>query len=269
MLSSGCRVVPFAHRRPCYAPSLVAPLTYVVVTCASLALSLFVRRPLSLGTPLTPPCLLGHTCRGASGLPRSSQRHPRAWPVLMVLARRGSPPAPTPTAGIDWPNLPSPMLHTYVSSVLDVSFVYCNYFILMCKRRSEDVAHVVYVAGVSEAYCKRLFKMFHLFTDVCCNLFLSGCCICFTHMLQQYVSNVLVVSVLCCSKWFRVASCKSGCFVCLRHMCNCVFQIFHLLSDVCCTQMFFRLQMFYAIQSGASGLGTRRAGGPTDGTARG
>jgi hypothetical protein len=69
------------------------------------------------------------------------------------------------------------------------------------------VAYVAYVTSVSETCCKRLFKMFYLFLDVCCNSFLSEGYICFTHILQQYVPNVLVVSVLCYSKWFHVASC--------------------------------------------------------------
>ena len=33
--------------------------------------------------------------------------------------------------------------------------------------------------------------------------------------VQLYVSNV---SVLCCSKWFHIASYKSTCFVCFTHM---------------------------------------------------
>jgi hypothetical protein len=54
-----------------------------------------------------------------------SQGHPRAWPVLVVLARRGSPPAPTLMVGINWPDFPFPMLHMYVSSVSDVLDVCC------------------------------------------------------------------------------------------------------------------------------------------------
>jgi hypothetical protein len=48
--------------------------------------------------------------------------------------------------------------------------------------------------------------------------FLSGCCICFTHILQWYVPNVSAILVLRCSKWFHIASCKSGCFVCFTHI---------------------------------------------------
>jgi hypothetical protein len=54
-------------------------------------------------------------------------------------------------------------------------------------------------------------KCFICFRCMFASVFISGCCICFTHMLQDYVLNVLSVSVLCCSKCFLVASCK--CFL--------------------------------------------------------
>jgi hypothetical protein len=92
-----------------------------------------------------------------------------------------------------------------------------------------DVAHIVMVVYV---YCKRLFQMFYLFffrrmLQVC----LFGCHICFTHMLQEYVRNVLAVSVLCCNKYFHVANCKF--FMWMLRMfhtlcCKCMFQIFYL-----------------------------------------
>jgi hypothetical protein len=98
--SSSCRAVPFRHRWPRHAPSLSASLTCVAVTYVA---HFLVIRPLPIivGAPLTLPWSLGHTCHGASGLPRPSQGHPRAWPVLVVLARRALPAAPTPIAGID------------------------------------------------------------------------------------------------------------------------------------------------------------------------
>jgi hypothetical protein len=52
---------------------------------------LFIRRQSPLGPPLTLLWPLGHTCCGASGLPRSSQGHPRAWLVLVVLAASSYP----------------------------------------------------------------------------------------------------------------------------------------------------------------------------------
>jgi hypothetical protein len=46
--------------------------------------------------------------RCASGRPWPRQGHPRARPVLAVLTRRCSTPAPTPTTGIEWPVLSLP-----------------------------------------------------------------------------------------------------------------------------------------------------------------
>ena len=67
-------------------------------------------------------------------------------------------------------------------------------FIGMLQKFHMDVAKVdrdvAYVASVSEACCKSLFKMFHLFQT---KRFLSGCCICFTHMLQVFYLNVAYV----------------------------------------------------------------------------
>jgi hypothetical protein len=106
--------------------------------------------------------------------------------------------------------------------------------------------------------------MFHLFLDVCCNLFLSGCCICFTHILQQYVPNVSTISVLCCSKWFYVAvtildvSCVSHtcckCMFQMIHYFRCMFHSnnFHVASVLCCS---------VGDEPRASGLGARRVGG--------
>jgi hypothetical protein len=103
----------------------------------------------------------------------------------------------------------------------------------------------------SEAYCKRLFKMLHLFSNVCCNRFLSGCCICCNNMFP----NVLVLSVLCYSKWFDVASCK--CFIlnvshtCCKSIFPNVSSIFSLMSHSCCKF----LCCSTAVEPGASGRG--------------
>jgi hypothetical protein len=90
-----------------------------------------------------------------------------------------------------------------------------------------------------------LFKMFHLFPDVCCNLCLSG-------MLQRYIPNISTVLVLCCSKWFYVASYKSGCFVRFTHMLQVRVPDISSLLDICCIQMFFMLQVFYVVRPRAS-----------------
>ena len=80
----------------------------------------------------------------------------------------------------------------------------------------------------------------------------SGCCICFTHMLQVYVLNVSVVSILRCNKCFHVASCKffiwmlhmfhthvasvcSKYFICFRRMLHSsvsCYKCFHV-SEIC------------------------------------
>ena len=76
-----------------------------------------------------------------------------------------------------------------------------------CKRFDLDVAYVSHICSNS------MFKMFHLFQPyIAASVFmlqvasvLSGCCICFTHMLQVYVLNISCVfrrmlhsSVSCC-----------------------------------------------------------------------
>jgi hypothetical protein len=57
-----------------------------------------------------------------------------------------------------------------------------------------DVAKVdrndAYVAVVERECCKRLFPMFHLFFQTYIASCLSGCCICFTHMLQVFYPDV-------------------------------------------------------------------------------
>ena len=82
-----CRALPptasHPHRRPRRAPSQSPAL---------LAPSPSVRPPSPSHAPLTPPWPLGRTFLGALGLPRPSQGHPRARPMLVVLARRRLPP---------------------------------------------------------------------------------------------------------------------------------------------------------------------------------
>ena len=62
---------------------------------------------------------------------------------------------------------------------------------------SMDVAkvdrEVSYVAMAVHVCCKRLFQMFHLFFKRMLQLCLSGCYICFTHMLQVFYLDVAYV----------------------------------------------------------------------------
>ena len=98
------------------------------------------------------------------------------------------------------------MFHTYVArvyvrNVSSVSGVCCKHFYL-------DVAHVSHIC------CKSMFEMFQLFQPyVAISVFmlqvasvLSGCCICFTHMLQVYVPNISSALGVCCIQVFHVTS---------------------------------------------------------------
>jgi hypothetical protein len=101
--SSRCRVVPFPHHPSRRAPSLPAPLT-----CAARSLAIRLS-PNAIGR-IADPAIAARThvpwrLRSFS----LSQGHPRAWPVLVVLARRCLPLGPTPTTGINWPR-PSPVM---------------------------------------------------------------------------------------------------------------------------------------------------------------
>jgi hypothetical protein len=100
-----------------------------------------------------------------------------------------------------------------------------------CKSRLRDVAHVAYVANVSEAYCKCLFKMFHLFSDVCCNRFWYDvayvshiCCnsmFLMFELFQFYVATAFILQVASvlfeCFDYVLytyIASACSKCFIC-------------------------------------------------------
>ena len=111
--------------------------------------------------------------------------------------------------------------HTYVASVYYRCFIY---FRRMLHSSASDVQmyvlqavfhvdvakvnqDIAYVASISETCCKRLFKMlFRLFLSI---FYLDVAYV--SHMLQEYVPMVSVVSVLCFDKCFHVASCK--CFI--------------------------------------------------------
>jgi hypothetical protein len=93
---------------------------------------------------------------------------------------------------------------------------------------------VTYVEMVVHVRCKRLSQMFYLFFRCMLQLCLSGCCICFTHMLQvlsgccvclQWFSNVLQVfhthvsSFICLLLY--VVSVPSECFKNRSRYCTC------------------------------------------------
>jgi hypothetical protein len=121
-------------------------------------------------------------------------------------------------AGIDWPSLRSHILHMYVSSVLDVSDVCCYYFILMLQKYIGGCCTCCICCNCFRGILRAFVQNVSSISRCLLQYFLSRCCICFTHMLRRYISNVSTVSILCCSKWFHVASCKSGRFMCFIHM---------------------------------------------------
>ena len=57
-------------------------------------------------------------------------------------------------------------------------------------------------------------------------------------MLQEYVPNILGVSILLCSKCFHVASVLSGCCICFTHMLQVYGPNDSSTLDLCCIQVF-------------------------------
>jgi hypothetical protein len=69
-----------------------------------------------------------------------------------------------------------------VASVLESC---CKRLFKMFQLFQTYVASIFYlnVAHVSHICCKHMFKIFQLFQSYAASVFLSGCYICFTHML--------------------------------------------------------------------------------------
>jgi hypothetical protein len=103
-------------------------------------------------------------------------------------------------------------------------------FCLDVAKVDRDVACVAMVVHVC---CKRMLPMFHMFFQTYVASVFIWCCICFTHMLQVFLSGCYVYL-----QWF---SSVSGVF------CKCfgrMSQVFHLSSDVrcnCCIWMFSKV----------------------------
>ena len=173
-----------------------------------------------------PPLLMLVVPSRASGRSPPSQGHLRARPMLVVLARRRSAPAPTRRlestgSGLFLPLCCKCMLkcfrcyHMYAASV---SYGYC-------KSRSGCCICCKCFRGMLKAFVQNVSSV----SDVCCRRFRSRCCTYFTHMFQEYVPNISIVSVLCCNKCFHVASCK--CFIQMLHM-------FHTHVAIVCFKCF-------------------------------
>jgi hypothetical protein len=106
-----------------------------------------------------------------------------------------------------------------------------------------------YVASV----LKIIFYSFHMYVAASV---LSGCCICFIHMLQVFILDVAYVSHTCYK-----------CFIWMLHIficCNNMFQMFHLwptyvASKCFMLQVFTRARWVMGARPGCQGMGHSRA----------
>jgi hypothetical protein len=135
------------HHWPCRALSLPALLTYAAQLHPS-----HLRRSLPLRpSPIVVGCVVDPAMAAGAHVPwhlMSSPPEPRAptsVPVLVVLARRGSLLAPTLTGRINRPNLPSLMLHLYISSVSDLLDICCKCFYLDVAKVDRTMLHMLQV----------------------------------------------------------------------------------------------------------------------------
>jgi hypothetical protein len=81
------------------------------------------------------------------------------------------------------------MLQAYVSSVSDVSEICFKCFHTDVTKVDQDIA---YVAMVVHVYCKRMFPMFLLFSDVVASVFIW-----MLQMFHTYVASVLSGYYVC------------------------------------------------------------------------
>jgi len=116
-----------------------------------------------------------------------------------------------------------------------------------------DVAHVEYVASVSDECFKYLFKMFHLFQTYVASVLIWMLHIFMFQMFHLFLSyfvasvfmlqvvSVLSVCCICCSVYARVASVCSKIFCCFRRMLQVFCQDVVYLGvaiHICCKLMF-------------------------------
>jgi hypothetical protein len=101
------------------------------------------------------------------------------------------------------------------------------------------------VASVSKACCKHLFKnVLFIFRRMFASV--SDLDVAYvSHMLQECVPMISVVSVLCCSKYFHVAVVLSRCCICYTHVSSVCTKCFigfrcMLHSSVSCFRGVFR-----------------------------
>jgi hypothetical protein len=97
---------------------------------------------------------------------------------------------------------------------------------------------VAYSASVSEACCKRLFKMFHLFQT-----YVASILVWMLYMFHTYVARVCSKCFSCFQSYVAInvfmlqaASVLSKFCICFTHM----FQVYVSFdSDICCIQLFY------------------------------
>jgi hypothetical protein len=90
---------------------------------------------------------------------------------------------------------------------------------------------VAYVASVSEACCKRLFKMFHLFSDVCCKRF---------YLDVAYVSHTYVVRVW--FKMFQLFQSYVAISVFMLQVVIWILHMFHIYVASICSKYFIHFR---------------------------
>jgi hypothetical protein len=137
-----------------------------------------------------------------------------------------------------------------------ISYGYCK-----VDRRMLHMLHMlqVFQRHVASVY----LKMFHLFSDVCCNRFNLDVAYVFTHMLQQYVLKYFICFSLLLQQVFSY--CKLQVFYpdvtyVFTHMLQCMFQIFYLFQTYVAFKCFM-LHVFHPIRRVRGGA-AKQADGP-------
>jgi hypothetical protein len=107
-------------------------------------------------------------------------------------------------------------------------------FLMDVAKVDRGILHMLQVFQKHVAICSKYFICFQTYVTI---VFYLDVAYIFTHMLQHYVPNVSVVSVICCGK------------------CFFVFQLIYLdvayVSHTCCkrmSQMFYLFQMYVAFE---------------------
>jgi hypothetical protein len=138
-----------------------------------------------LARPLTPPLLVLVVPSRALGRSLAKPRAPmRAACAGGDRALRPESDEPAPTPPPICCKCMCQVFQTFQRYIVGVSYGCCK-----------SILGVAYIASVSETYCKRLFKIFHLFQSYVASIFIW-----IFHIFHTYVARV-------CSKCFSCFSC--------------------------------------------------------------